>query len=526
MADFTQYDAVTHSEIKAEDDYNNICDHGLEKTAEYILRKNGSYYEAIKGGTATDAGNIIYGGSADAGGISGTDCSAVLTAAFATGTVSVAVKAGTYSCTSAVTMQPADRLIGAGRDSTFFEFSSGVNGFRVNEGGAASEAGGGIYHITLKTDETSIYVYNLAFFEVEGCNLWSLTASTCNYGVRLDGFSFISKISHNNFRHYEVSGVSVEDTSNGAIIESNNFNPPDVNTTLGIYTEVNGAKIRNNWMEHATGRTSTHISVATAGATHTFITSNTLAGLNAAGSYYCIHISSSAKKTIIQGNYLAPQYSTAIYIELGSSYVHQIIGNTIRYSGDSAIYATTSEGQIIGNEIQATTGVGASSIIVVGNRWQINNNSIIGEGAIAETAIQIAGTANNCTVKNNIIRYFETCVDLGASSSGTTVTGNEFVLHTTGVNGVAYAGLIRDNTGFVTENHGTGTIPNGSTEVTVTHGLTTTPTVVHILPITNPTNPIVWMYMTTTTTTTFKAKCGADPGASGVDFWWYAACYN
>ena len=77
MTEFTAYDAATHPIIKKEDDYNNILDHAFEKSASYIIRINGSYYEAIHGST----GKISFGGSGNAGGVSGTDASVVIQAA-------------------------------------------------------------------------------------------------------------------------------------------------------------------------------------------------------------------------------------------------------------------------------------------------------------------------------------------------------------------------------------------------------------------------------------------------------------
>lgn len=55
---------------------DNIIGHAFEKTASYIVRVNGSYYEAINGST----GKLDYGGSGDAGGVDGTDEGAVIQA--------------------------------------------------------------------------------------------------------------------------------------------------------------------------------------------------------------------------------------------------------------------------------------------------------------------------------------------------------------------------------------------------------------------------------------------------------------
>lgn len=75
MTDFQAYSS-THR-VHPTNDWNPLLDHGLEKTASYIIRRNGSYYEAINGST----GKISYGGSGDAGGVTGTNAGAVIQSA-------------------------------------------------------------------------------------------------------------------------------------------------------------------------------------------------------------------------------------------------------------------------------------------------------------------------------------------------------------------------------------------------------------------------------------------------------------
>ena len=80
MTDFDVWNSITHSMVTLNDDVQ-LKAHGLEKTASYIIRKNGVYYEAIKGGTSTGTGKIAYGGVDNADGTDGTDGSAVIQAA-------------------------------------------------------------------------------------------------------------------------------------------------------------------------------------------------------------------------------------------------------------------------------------------------------------------------------------------------------------------------------------------------------------------------------------------------------------
>jgi len=76
MSEFQKWTSQ-HRTIRASRDWNALLDHGLEKPASYIIRKNGSYYEAINGST----GKIDYGGANNAGGVSGTDAATVIQSA-------------------------------------------------------------------------------------------------------------------------------------------------------------------------------------------------------------------------------------------------------------------------------------------------------------------------------------------------------------------------------------------------------------------------------------------------------------
>jgi hypothetical protein len=121
MTDFLPYNSTTHSTVELENDYNNILAHGLEKAGSYILRKNGSYYEAILGGSSTSAGTIPFGGALNAGGIDGTNSTAVFNAAMAAvtaaqgGTIYVkGTRAIPYAITSVSTVTADCAVIGIG----------------------------------------------------------------------------------------------------------------------------------------------------------------------------------------------------------------------------------------------------------------------------------------------------------------------------------------------------------------------------------------------------------------------------
>jgi len=111
MSEFQRWTSQ-HRTIRASQDWNALLDHGLEKPASYIIRKNGSYYEAINGST----GKIDYGGANNAGGVSGSDAAAVIQQAINVlaegGTIFI--KSGTYVINSKISLAPRIHLIGEG----------------------------------------------------------------------------------------------------------------------------------------------------------------------------------------------------------------------------------------------------------------------------------------------------------------------------------------------------------------------------------------------------------------------------
>mgnify|MGYP000483419712 CR=1 FL=1 len=117
-----------HRTIRASRDWNALLDHGLVKPASYIIRKNGSYYEAINGST----GKIDYGGANNAGGVSGTDAATVIQQAIDTLPSEggkIFIKAGTYPCSNTINIQDkALTIIGENLKTVlYFSDVSGIN---------------------------------------------------------------------------------------------------------------------------------------------------------------------------------------------------------------------------------------------------------------------------------------------------------------------------------------------------------------------------------------------------------------
>jgi len=132
-----------HRTIRASRDWNALLDHGLEKPASYIIRKNGNYYEAINGST----GKIDFGGANNAGGVSGSDAAAVIQQAInnMSNGQTLFVKHGKYNLNSTVTINKRINLIGESSDRYYGTvFNSQItNGSKVIEVNAGSY---GIYN--------------------------------------------------------------------------------------------------------------------------------------------------------------------------------------------------------------------------------------------------------------------------------------------------------------------------------------------------------------------------------------------
>lgn len=133
MTEFTVYDAATHPIIKAVDDWNNLLGHGLEKNADYIIRVNGVDYEALKGGTTSDAGTIAFGGADDVGSVDGAIAHLVIEAAHtAANGGHIHLKKGTYTLTDVIDIEKAQTYIsGSGIGTSVTQSTADKNCFHI-----------------------------------------------------------------------------------------------------------------------------------------------------------------------------------------------------------------------------------------------------------------------------------------------------------------------------------------------------------------------------------------------------------
>jgi parallel beta-helix repeat protein len=114
----------------------------------------------------------------------------------------------------------------------------------------------------------------------------------------------------------------------------------------------------------------------------------------------------------------------------------------------------------------------------------------------------------------------------GASTVGLVVDGNKMDTNVTGaVTGIT-GGITRarDNSGFVTQNEGTSSIGAASTSVTISHGLSITPTAeaFTFTPTAGATNAVDPFFVTAITSTQFTVNSRVAPGGAGLSFRWRA----
>jgi hypothetical protein len=174
------------------------------------------------------------------------------------------------------------------------------------------------------------------------------------------------------------------------------------------------------------------------------------------------------------------------------------------------------------------------------------NNTRIGECRAIDsftTGIEVSG-GGHLIIENNIIQSDTTGLDINYGA--VRVTNNWLEGHTTAIdivnalatdtfvehnrfqgNGTdigATTSFIRPfaNDNYVTENHGTSSILNGTTSIAIAHGLAVTPLAqdINVVGLENPTNDVGTVWVDTIGAANFTVNCEADPGASNWDIGW------
>lgn len=187
-------------------------------------------------------------------------------------------------------------------------------------------------------------------------------------------------------------------------------------------------------------------------------------------------------KSVISNNITKSNTNAGINLTGVSSYKHENWGVSNNLTSNNAIGIKLEETQnilIIGNYVVDNTpshGINLNS--------NNNNISIVDNYVRGSTSHGICLNVNNddCVIQGNV------CVNnteyglriVNANNEDNIVKNNYLLGNTSGaVNGVGTNTIFSQNVGYVTENSGTATIPNGTaTTGNVAHGLAGTPTIV------------------------------------------------
>lgn len=237
-------------------------------------------------------------------------------------------------------------------------------------------------------------------------------------------------------------------------------------------------------------------------------------------------------------------------------YTGGMVGCSAYDCSDSGVYmagANTVDLQIIGGnfcrckygldlEVDNVHVIGANvsenyqhGIVILGvDNGEISHCRVIGNGTTTDNTydnIHLDTDANGWSIRFNRVHqgtgtnqsyagiaiWNATCDNNIVEGNDVTNGGNSHLIYNVGT-----GTKIRNNTGYVTENSGTGTIANGATTAVITHGLSYTPVLADITVTLgeNPTNTPGAIWVDTITATQFTVNCENDPGISALDFSW------
>jgi len=515
MTDFVRYHSVTHPMITVAD-YNYRLDHAYEKTASYIVRVNGAYYEAILGGGASGCGTIAFGGVDNAGGVDGTDLNAVQVAADA----QIATDGGgvlylkDLALDSGVTVSATDHVI---------QSVNGTIKSLIHEDDSQNSP----YYITY--DGTKFYCQDRVGSYVNSYTSTSLSTT-------LDS----------------VLDVAPEYKSFDVIFNHQGVLPLDATVTIptkktpvfiGLGQNITGVTLNNNVNDHMFEYDGAD-QVCFITFKHMYLDGNS--ANQAAGDI--IHFNDKPIDVLLFDCFFYDAYRYNVY--LANAWNNRILYNTFEAAGDYALYldaATKFDAKVHGNKFlynkyglynyagfsdfsnnwfymnngTAIWHAGGESCIYSSNRFYENGETI----ADAHDMVIAAGT--RVTVTDNMF-HGSNQTNYGIYVVGTItnciITDNVFYSHQTGhirLN-ITNDCIIRDNHGFITENSGSSAIAAADTSVAVAHGCSYTPSAkdVTITQTAATTNPCYITEVDTFGAANFTVHCNAVPGVSTLAFDW------
>jgi hypothetical protein len=209
--------------------------------------------------------------------------------------------------------------------------------------------------------------------------------------------------------------------------------------------------------------------------------------------------------------------------------------NNSALQGGGGIKSYSNFLRIIGNQFESLAG---GSIVLLGNKHIISGNQFLNIGKGAGAANSASGIYTNATEHIITGNYFNTdgsasngtqsLIFLDSNTSGSIVSQNVFDTSNGGSGyqiiqfGSNTSNKISKNVGWTTESSGTTSIITGNTSVTVSHGLSATPTLqqISVTPQSSLGSAASW-WISNATSSLFTINTNANPGQT-VTFGWNA----
>jgi len=478
--------------------------HLSEKSASYIIRINGSSYEAVNGTT----GAIDY---------SGTNFVLMINAVINSLTNGglIFLKQGTYTVTYEGGV--ADPDFGASTDNY---------GIYVNQDDITIMGEGNSTILKLGDNENNtcdvIFVEN-GRTRVKIMNL-AIDGNKANNASGGDGIRFlnVTYCQADNLYIKDTKGSNIHIMRRAGLFEENQsivshcvLDSAD-DYGVGLYFARNNTVSDNQFISQDGVRGAIDLN----NSYNNILSNNAFYNCTPTGIYL-----SNSYDNVIEGNHIdTTGYGIAIYT---NSSRNLVVGNVIREATYYGIYLLTgaTSNTITGNEIYHSKYGGlllnVSCILnTIGGNIIVDNDRL---DTASYDGIRLIAGCNNNIITGNIL-YWNDRYQMSIESNNNVISENY-------VSGSGAVGTINNtgtgnkyhlNIGYVTDNSGSSSIDNGSTSKVVAHGLNVTPSAEHITIIgkENPTNSVGTIWVDTIGAANFTVNVENDPGASNWDFGW------
>lgn len=326
----------------------------------------------------------------------------------------------------------------------------------------------------------------------------------CSYGSMI--------VDGNTFRS---NGKGIEPANCFAVISNNYFVGNGVGVDCSVADEARQILISNNIFNEHSG-TNKAIYIATENIT---VQSNTFYNSR-------IVLIEGAINTIIQDN-LFESFTTSSAIDAGTTdgYIYniKIEGNSFRDCGSTSSYYVLKIRYVQYLTIQDNNMYHCARFFMEYCDYLTISGNYIVNGV--HHGMEIA-KSKNITVTNNVIRDCSGTRGLsltGAITAATPVfiSGNSFISGTTKYyNDGSYTNVrLKNNDGYRSESSGVATILNGTTYITVTHGLSGTPTKIIV---TGSSADTVDCYVSNIGSSTFRINVPSTLSSGDKNVYWYA----